>query len=297
MSAGPVRRVVGGAICSAVVTGPDSRGQGRARRRRAAAAWRVLRRSAVALAVASALSGCSPRVWTLGFADVIQGPSTVRLVSSDGAASLPGDLSLAVYSYVDENLLDVYLTDLPIERVANEGDDLGDLSGQMIHIRVFVRPLPGKTPVDPAACNAGVRHAVLAFGAVGLYGGGGFVDPGEVGGAVFKATVWRAAVRLNRAGGGFVDALGPSVLSGRMSASLDERAAGAMAARFSRLAMELPVAVPRDEQTPLDAESGTRPQTIDVPENPQGPDAGPAATPPRDRVPFGPTPTEPIGPR
>ncbi|MBA4028341.1 MAG: hypothetical protein C0475_04290 [Planctomyces sp.] len=244
-----------------------------------------------------AAAGCSARAWTLGFADVVQGPGTVRLVSSDGAASLPGDLSLAVYSYVDENILDVYLTDMPIERLANEADDLGDLSGQMVHVRVFVRPLPGRTPVDPAACNAGVRHAVFAFGAVGLYGGGGFVDPGEVGGAVFKATVWRAPVRLNRAGGGFVDALGPSVLSGRMSASLDERAAGAMAARFSRLAAELPVAVPRDEQTPLDAERGTQPQTIDVPENPQGPDAGPAPTPPRDRVPFGPTPTDPIGPR
>lgn len=182
------------------------------------------------IGIAGGLAGCSAGG---------RGDLTIR--ESGGDRALVPAFSTVVYTSPDQNTADVYLTDLPLERVGDPVDPLRDVEGSVVHIHIFLVPHAGRTPIDPSACNASVRHAVMAGGVAGLYGGGGFVYPdGRPGRPAFSADVSEATLRLLRASPGFTDRLHTAVISGGFSARKDEAAAGAIAQRLQQLIGELP---------------------------------------------------------
>lgn len=169
--------------------------------------------------------------------DAFRGPT-------DTAEQTGGELELSessarltsVYRGIDENTADVYVTDLPLSRLADPEDNLADASGMIVHVHIFLVPKAGSTPIDATASNAAVRQVVLASGATGVYGGGGFVSVrDEIGDENFGAVIRGSSVRLVRRGPGFADRLGPSTVRGTLSARRDERAARAIAARMDLL--------------------------------------------------------------
>ena len=103
----------------------------------------------------------------------------IKLTSPLTGATLSPNLTTRVYSYADENTVDIYLSDLTPEQLGLpiDPDPANRPVGQIVHIHMFIRPSPGKTPIEPQASNCSIRHLILAPGATGLYGGGGFLLP------------------------------------------------------------------------------------------------------------------------
>jgi hypothetical protein len=158
------------------------------------------------------------------------GPVVVR--SADGTARLDTTLPTGVYAPIDEQSADIYLTDLPLARLADPNDRLRDVTGMVVHIHMFLVPRAGKTPVDATASNAAVRVFVLAEGAVGVFGGGGFLMPsGTPGDETLSGSIGEASLRLLRRTPDFADRLGPSILAGGIGAKLDEEASRVLAGR------------------------------------------------------------------
>lgn len=162
------------------------------------ARWLVL--SALLLAGATGIGGCGTR-------------ASVTLTSPMTGASLRPNLVTRVYTAQDENTVDVYLTDLTPEQLgAPFSEDPGTRPvGQIVHIHMFIRPSPGKTPIEPQASNCSIRHLILAPGATGLYGGGGFLLPsGSAASGTFGGSISAGTLRLQASTPTFHDALGPT---------------------------------------------------------------------------------------
>lgn len=190
--------------------------------------------AAVLLLAACVLPGCTS--WWYGSG----GPLTAT--SASGAATFAPGAGTAVYKPIDDNSADVYLTDLPMERLADSRDTLADLSGTIVHVHLFLVPTAGSTPVDSTACNAAARLAVFANGAAGIYSGGGFVFPTTIPGeGDYSGQIRNASLRLVHATADFADKLGPTVLVGGMIAKRDEAAAAVIAGRLANVAQRLPV--------------------------------------------------------
>lgn len=169
--------------------------------------------------------------------------------SVETAASLRPAFRTTAYTRSDRNTIDIYLSDLPASRFMNPRDRLDDATGNLVHIHVFLVPRAGRTPIDSTACNVTVRHVVFADGAVGVYGGGGFVLPRtSFESEVFAGSVLDATLRLIRAGPGFSDRLGTATLAGRFAAQKNEPLAAAMGSRINSLIVSLPsVTAVRDD--------------------------------------------------
>lgn len=218
------------------------------------------------LALAAAvLSGCHT-VRSLG----VTGNTLSTTAAGDGAVLAPR-FTTAAYRYIDINTASVYLTDLPLARLADLADPLDDVTGTVVHIHLFLVPKAGRTPIESTACNAAVRQAVFADGAKGLYTGGGFVLSRRPGGQSFSASVRNASLRLARATPGFTDRLGPATLQGFIVAPLDEPAALAIAERLQQLDVKLPPASPALPTPPAS------PTAAGLPADP--PPAAPAPSP------------------
>jgi hypothetical protein len=142
---------------------------------------------------------------------------------------------LAVYAAQDRNTADLYLTDLPMERLSAEDDTLAGLSGTIVHVSIFLVPTAGRTPIDVTAVNASIRQVVIADGVVGVYSGGGFVDVEEIEAEGLEGQIRRATIRLTRQSNGFADALGPSELSGNFNAKLDVARSRVLSARLAAM--------------------------------------------------------------
>lgn len=185
------------------------------------------------LAVLTAFSisgGCGQ---LLGFGG---GDADIQVQSLDHGAVYAPTLPTVIYKAADENEADVLMTDMPVSRLADPADDLADLSGNLIHVRMFLVPQAGMTPVDRTACNGTVRHVIVVGGAAGVYVGGGFIVPhDEPGSDSFSASAKNVSVRLARAGAGFADRLGPGMFTGSFTARLDERTAGALLERLGSI--------------------------------------------------------------
>jgi len=151
-----------------------------------------------------------------------------RLQSLQGEGELRLSLPTRVYAPRDADTVDIYMTDLP-ESVWNAGADVSDMAGTLVHVRMFIRPKSGRTPIADTASTATLRCMVLARGEIGVYGGGGFfVDGADAGDKVFEGSVRNATLRLVSATGGFNDRLGACVFSGGVSGRLDEETAERM---------------------------------------------------------------------
>jgi hypothetical protein len=192
----------------------------------------------------SILAGC----WT-GWADAVVSPGSSRMDTgsiADGR-TLTTTLPTAVYTWLDENTADIYMTDLPLDRLGDLSDGLDDLAGSIVHVQLFLTPHAGKTPIDDTAVNVAVRHAILSRGAAGLYSGAGFAFIGEPGGPQLRGRLRQGTMRLSFRTPDFADLLGPSRISGVIAAQLDEATAAVLSRRMTalRVTLESYAAAPR----------------------------------------------------
>ncbi|MCB9845226.1 MAG: hypothetical protein H6811_04475 [Phycisphaeraceae bacterium] len=145
---------------------------------------------------------------------------------------------LKAYSFDDANTADLYFTDL--ERDALRGD-LKSLTGELVHVHLFVEPKAGKTPIQSTAVNAAVTHIVMVSGEAGVYSGGGFLSTaGTPGDGSLGGTMSGGTLRLERATPGFADLLGASRLDASLSAPLDPMLAGDLASIVRILVSKTP---------------------------------------------------------
>ena len=170
-----------------------------------------------AFAAATLLAGCS----LVG----LRSPSgKARVVGVETGARLNPSFPTRAYTHADADTADIYLTDLSAEALTALLENPGDpaVSGQLVHVHMFVRPKPGRTPIEPTAISATVRHVIVAGGQVGLYTGAGFMFPsGSPGDGVFGGSITRADLRLQRATPGFTDRLGPAEMTISFAARKD----------------------------------------------------------------------------
>ncbi|HLO40069.1 MAG TPA: hypothetical protein VK176_03535 [Phycisphaerales bacterium] len=162
-----------------------------------------------------------------------EGPLTTQSVDADFDLLLePG---IRAYRSTDPNTADIYLTDLPRE-LCQPGASLGEASGQLLHIHLFISPEAGETPIESTACSVSIRLVVISRGQVGVYGGGGFLYPdSDLGDEDFEGSIRRGTLKYMNGTPGFADRLGPSELSGDIEAPKDEAAVRILAARLDEL--------------------------------------------------------------
>ena len=148
-------------------------------------------------------------------------------------ARLAPELITRAYTYSDENTVHIYLSDLTPAELESP-----DAVGQIVHIHMFIRPNPGRTPIERDALNATIRHAILApDGATGIYAGGGFLLPKtSARSGTFKGTIAKGSLRLEAATPNFTDALGPANLRATLDIPESKPLADQMAARLAEAA-------------------------------------------------------------
>lgn len=147
------------------------------------------------------------------------------------------ELPHVVYRAADANTADIYMTDLSREEL-DPATDFRDVEGQIVHLHMFIAPRAGKTPIDQTACSVTVRHAIIANGAIGVYGGGGFFLPsGKAGQKRFGGDVRDATMRLVGSTGGFVDRLGAAQFQGSIRAERDDALAALIGRRMDDIAL------------------------------------------------------------
>ncbi|MEO1584809.1 MAG: hypothetical protein AAFR96_09585 [Planctomycetota bacterium] len=154
--------------------------------------------------------------------------------ANSGQAKLAPRLITKAYTYQDENTVNIYLSNLtPAELARTPNDE--PLVGQIVHIHMFIRPDPGRTPIEPDALNTSIRHAILApDGATGIYAGGGFLLPkSKARSGSFEGTISRGTLTLQAATPNFNDALGPASLRATFDVPNDTELANLMATRFA----------------------------------------------------------------
>jgi hypothetical protein len=174
------------------------------------------------LALCVLIAGCAP-----------QNRVTVRAVQESIADSPV--LSTSVYLSEDGNTADIYLTDLDAAAL-DPGAPLAGLSGRLVHMHLFLTPKPGSTPIAASACSVTARYIIIAEGQVGVYAGGGFLQPrSSLGEPTYVATVSEATLRLSAKTPGFKDRLGPAMLEARIAAERNEPAAKRIGARVAEL--------------------------------------------------------------
>ena len=172
----------------------------------------LLTAGTLAASLLAPLHGC-------GTVTTLRGTSGA-LVSSEQPHRLDPDLRTRIFDSTDTNTADIVLSDLPLETLT-DADAWQDATGQVIHARMFVKPRPGRTPIETTACTVTIRYLVLAGdGAYGLYAGGGFLIPnGAPEGSKFSGEIYNATVRLVSATPGFKDLIG----SGRLDIDFSTR--------------------------------------------------------------------------
>jgi hypothetical protein len=90
---------------------------------------------------------------------------------------------------------------------------------QIATLRVFWRPVGGRTTMEPSALNATYRYVLMTPTSVGMYEGAGFVRLwGEDGVHHLRARLMDGDLRLTQSSANFVDTLGRSRVRGNFSA-------------------------------------------------------------------------------
>lgn len=164
---------------------------------------------------------------------------STELRSLESGAVLRPDLPLVVYAARDANTADIYLTDLtPAE--LDPGVPLSELTGNIVHVHLFLVARAGRTPIEDDACTVTIRHAVLARGAMGVYGGGGFLLPdGRPGAGVLRGSIDGTTLRLTECTPGFADRLGVAAFRASIAAPRDDGLARNVAARLEDVVLAI----------------------------------------------------------
>ena len=143
-------------------------------------------------------------------------------------------LSTAVYWNADSSSADIYLTDLSGTDL-DPGTPLSELSGRIVHLQLFVVPLAGSTPIENSACSVTIRHIVLASGQVGVYSGGGFLNPTRVSRTELAGSLRGGTIRLTARTPAFADRLGPATVDLNFSAHREEALARRIGSRVNEV--------------------------------------------------------------
>ena len=205
-----------------------------------------LSRVAIAVSLLAALAGCR----MLG---VSPGGGSPRLESAEAGTFLDFSPTQAVYINKDENAAELYFTDLAPGDLLPQADLKGTW-GQFIHIRHFLQPKAGETPIDPEANSVIIRHIVIADGQIGLYGGGGFMfDSGNPGDDSFGGAIPRASMKPVAHTPGFVDRIGLAYFSGSFSAKKDAAEAERLRKGLNVLLAKIPRPVEPEHAKPVPA--------------------------------------------
>lgn len=174
----------------------------------------------------------------LMFAGCSRIPGLGRFAASSGSLKATGETTgntlaphLDTIAYIDrgQGEADVYLTDLTSDEL-DPATPLDELTGSIIHIKLFLKPKAGRTPIEPTASSAMVRQLVLANGAIGLYGGGGFIfQRGSAGDRSVGGSIANATLKLVRSTPDFADQLGTVDFTGSFTARLNPEQAEQLA--------------------------------------------------------------------
>ena len=160
----------------------------------------------------------------------------VRLESAQTDAVVRPALPTRVYTYSDPNTVDVFLTDLLPEQIVPGSGAVGHI----VHVHMFLKPSPGRTPIDRTATNATIRHLILTGNQTGMYAGGGFLLPrGRPSSGHFGGSIRDASVVLLAGTDGFADLLGPSIGEVRFLARRDDALARRYQVALDRVAAGL----------------------------------------------------------
>ncbi len=183
----------------------------------------------------STLTGCA----TIGLSGS-GSPGSGQVVSEAQSTRLELRLPDRAAVVHDRNTADVYLTDLSpatLDRII-AGEPVPEVSGTLLHIRIFLNPKPGRTPIADTAASATARLIIVARGQAGVYDAAGFLMPGNsLRKGYASGTLRNAPTRLTRATPGFTDLLG----SARMEVGFGARANDETADRISRAIRTLAV--------------------------------------------------------
>lgn len=199
------------------------------------------------LLLAATLSpGCGGRSAALGLGALGGSGSDITIASTTQNTRLDARFRTAAYSYIDQNTADLFFTDLTMEQVqaildGQPRDQVAPEGAQLLHIHMFLLPRAGRTPIDFAASNITITHAVIAGQGVGIYGGGGFLLPGRVismkpGEDRFGGIIRGATLRFVKGSPNFVDRIDSAVLDGSLNAKLHPNRAQTLATLLDRLA-------------------------------------------------------------
>jgi hypothetical protein len=147
------------------------------------------------------------------------GPMRAEALGDDPVV-LYGDFRTSYYSNPPQSAPTFIFADVPLEQVqAGEATN-----AQIMHVQLLWLPKAGRTPMSPTATNASIRFVVIANGEVGLYSGAGFATPSHgLNRKRVTLTVRDATLQLQESTPGFRDLLSPAQISGRATATLDDR--------------------------------------------------------------------------
>lgn len=160
--------------------------------------------------------------------------SALRIDSRDQDTWMAPAYQTAVYRAIDENTADIFLSDVAeTEIVDRMRQGAEGPPATITHVRLFLAPKAGKTPIDFTASNTTITHVVLSGQSMGVYGGGGFLLPEDtVGAELFSGRIRDASLRMLRCDDGFADMLGLAEMSGRVSARRDDTLADTISSRL-----------------------------------------------------------------
>lgn len=153
------------------------------------------------------------------------GRSKIAFESTSKGHVLDPRFTTRVFTAQDINTADIYLTDIP---GLGTPDAPGQgMTGNILHIHMFLFPKAGRTPIDFTASNTTITHVVLANGAYGVYSGAGFLLPAAnpTKGNTLRGNIVDATMAPVSATSGFDDLLGWNELSGSIAATRDEERA------------------------------------------------------------------------
>jgi len=169
------------------------------------------RRAPILTALLAALAAAASLACTAERAELsILARDGGRVLATSAGDAAPRDAGRVVYTYADENTVDVYFTDVPPRALRawlmGEPAPRWTDGGVVAHLHMFLWPVAGRTPIDFDASNATITLAVVAphpsgrAESVAIYSGGGFMLPTGLadapGGAWFRARTRGATIEL-----------------------------------------------------------------------------------------------------
>lgn len=177
---------------------------------------------------------------------------SIRMADGQGGGRLALKPNMVAYRNEGVTNAEFLATDLSIEQL-DPAEGFEGIRGQITRVRMFTRPIAGKTPLSNAAGNAVVQHVVINDGALAVYGGAGLLRPGGLpGDTVLSAVLRDGTVRLTRASEGLVDPIGTARLDLALTATLDAPRARLIAARLDQIIEATRPVTAADAPEPVD---------------------------------------------